>query len=198
MNRSFPWDRTQKLRDFLKPESRVLALSARDAAFLLELGHPAEQVFCGDSAGDGSGFDLVTAFFTPYDRSEVHRMLKPGGYFLTEQTGAETAAQLLAALAVPRVFPADFNLENESEHFLESGFTLNFRDQFFAPLLFESAEAVLEYAAENPNVFGALSGGAAEVLRQKTERLFAGRSLTGDPVRDFEHRFILIARKRRA
>ena len=197
MNRCFPWNRTQKLRDFLKPESRVLALSALDAAFLLELGHPAAQVFRGE-IGESEGFDLVTAFFAPYDRKEVYRLLKPGGYFLTEQLGGETAAQLFAALGISRILPEDFNLENESERFLQDGFTLNFRDQFFAPVDFAGAEDIQQYISETPEIFGALSGEDAGALRRNAERLFAGHSPAGSPIRDFEHRFILIARKRKA
>ncbi len=191
LDAAFPWDRTRKLLDFLKPESRVLALSEEDEALLRNAGCPAERI--ARPAGDArpGAFDLVTAFFAPYTVEDALGPLRVGGYFLTEQTAAGTGANTLAALGAAGGIPAPFCLENERERFLEAGCRVNYCDQFFAPLAFREAGALAAYIAGRRRVFGA----AAKRPEDAARAVFAARE--GRVFRDAEARFLLIVQKRR-
>lgn len=140
-----PWHYRQKVEDFLKPQSRILDMAPGDGAFLLALRHPFAQTSVAESrpaalhrcekklaplgvavrqsAGDGTlpydddSFDLVLDRGALYAAGEVRRVLKPGGYFITEQAGGSDSLRLRRMLGggAERL---DFNLENEIPRFL--------------------------------------------------------------------------------
>lgn len=199
------WSWRQKVLDFLKPESALLVLSD-DADEILALRHPFSQTSAaspdtgalekrlaplGVSVGKidaqsgrlpfpDASFSLILCRETPYTLSEIRRVLKPGGYFLTQQIGGSDAARARAALGLLPENPA-FNLENEWPRFLQNGFTVNFRDQCFLPLRFESTEEFLSYARlPNSNLCKLSALCDAQ----------GGLTVTA-------HRFILIARRRK-
>lgn len=189
---AFPWDRVQKLRDFLKPESRVLALSGADAALLSALGHPPEQVVLWDGQGTDKGpFDLAVGLFAPCIPEDALAALKSGGYLLAEQLAAGTAAETMAALCRTGGIPAAYCLENERERFLLAGYSVNYCDQAFAEVPFDGADALAAYIAGRAQVFGMTAGEAEKAA----EELFAARA--GRGYRDAEARFLLIVRKRK-
>lgn len=136
-----PWDFTGKVRDFLRPNVRLLDLNAGDGGFLLSLGHPIGLVgavlwqqkgysrclkrlaplgavvrWCEDPCrlpfADHS-FDVAVSWHGVYDLNEVARVLAAGGFFITEQVGGMDAWQ-----------PGrpNYNLENELPRFKAAGF----------------------------------------------------------------------------
>lgn len=173
------WDYRTKVLDFLKPAHQVLDMGTGDGTFLLSLGHPAEQVsvmaggealvlcrkrleplgvrvgaFC-DKVGealpfaDGS-FDLVLNFHRDYVLPEIRRVLKTGGFFLTEQVGGQDCAALYARL-MPGVHgqKPDYNLENELPKWQAAGFRVMYRNQYYPAIQFADGAALCRYAEES-------------------------------------------------
>ncbi len=98
------WDFWEKARLFLRPGVKVLykGESGGDPRFPL-------------SPEDGP-FDLVLWHHAPYDLSEIRGLLKPGGFFLTEQAGGT---------------PPDYNLENQVPLFKQAGFRVLYAGQSY-------------------------------------------------------------------
>lgn len=111
-----PWDYETMLRQYLNPTDRLLDMGTGGGEFLLTLGHPYEltsvteayppnvklcrcrlsplgitvaQTYDDDKLplADES-FDIVLNRHESFDPAEVHRVLKPGGYFITQQVGS--------------------------------------------------------------------------------------------------------------
>lgn len=150
---ALPWDYAAKVRDFLKPGVRLLDMGTGGGEFLLTLGHPyaltsvtegwpPNLALCQQrlaplgitvKAYDSEqgqplpfpddSFDLVLSRHESYDLPEVRRVLKNGGYFLTQQVGGENDLPLIRRLlpGYPGSF-VGFNLENELPKFRAAGF----------------------------------------------------------------------------
>lgn len=65
---------------------------------------------------------LVVSKHDLYSIEEIHRVLRKGGYFVTEQIGAKDDSSKS---------PADYNLENETEKMKKNGFRIVGRDQVY-------------------------------------------------------------------
>lgn len=124
-----PWSYEQLVRRYLRPESRILDIDTGGGEFLLPLVHPhhltsatenypPNVALCREALvplgvnfhqADGRGplpfpggsFDLILNRHGDYLPREIHRLLKPGGVFLTEQVGAENDRDLAALLLDP-------------------------------------------------------------------------------------------------
>ena len=117
-----PWDFRKKVAEFQRPGVRLLELqserrSPRLSERLSELGSSAKYDFPDCS------FDLVINRYGSFNLSEVKRVLRTGGHFITEQVGA---------LEAPDSLPPEYNLENEAERFRKNGFKIVFREQFYS------------------------------------------------------------------
>lgn len=181
-----PWNWREKVLDFLKPDSRVLDLFPGDGTFLLSLRHPGELCRTLPQPEDplpfeGNSFDIVLDNGGRYSLSEVHRVLKPGGFFLVQQFGSEHMFSLrrLLSLSVPE--RQDYNLENELPRFRNAGFRIMYRNQAYPILYFSSVEEALAYLP-----------GKEEALRPGLEKHFASH----DFLETEEHRFFIIGKKR--
>lgn len=140
---ALPWDFAGKVKEFLKPHTRLLFLGEGEA--LLPFRHPPKLTtlagqgsFCPYLAplgirtepydpgtgplpfGDGE-FDLAVAWYAPYDLAQIHRVLKAGGFFLTQQVGG----------AESRGAPPDYNLENQLPRFRRAGFRVMYANQAY-------------------------------------------------------------------
>lgn len=121
-----PWDYEQLIRQYLRPESRILDIDTGGGEFLLSLGHPyyltsvtesypPNVALCRETLvplgidfheADGADplpfpdefFDLVLNRHGEYIPQEISRILKPGGIFITQQVGAENDRELVELL----------------------------------------------------------------------------------------------------
>ena len=112
-----PWDYWEKVREFLRPGVRLLDMGTGGGELLLTLGHPYELTSVTEGWApnlelcrkrleplgitvreydsergmplpfEDNSFDLVINRPESYDLSEVRRVLKSNGFFLTQQVG---------------------------------------------------------------------------------------------------------------
>lgn len=99
---ALPWSYEGKVQDFLKPGVERLDLCAGTDTRAYETG----------------SFDLVTAYHTGYDPAEVARLLKKGGFFVTQQIGAKNRPDM-----------PEYNLENQGPKLEAAGFRMMYSHQ---------------------------------------------------------------------
>ena len=148
-----PWDYPQVVREFLRPGVRLLDMGTGGGELLLTLGHPyaltsvtegwePNLALCQKKLAPlgitvkyydsekgmplpfpDDSFDLVIDRHESYDLSEVRRVLKKNGFFVTQQVGGENDLPLIRRLlpGYPGSF-VGFNLENELPKFRAAGF----------------------------------------------------------------------------
>lgn len=138
-------------------------------------------------------FDLVLNRHESYDLSEVRRVLKPGGYFITQQVGGSNSLWLRKVLCGGETAIPDFNLENEIPRFLNAGFTINYKNQCYATDRFLDTGALVWYAKALPWEFGAFSVDGCFERLLELDALCAQQGY----IPSVQHRFIIIARKRK-
>lgn len=216
-----PWDYRKRLNDFLKPESELLDMGTGGGEFLLSLRHPYAQTavtegyppnfelckrrleplgikvqFTAEEAGalpfDDNRFDLVLSRHESYGLNEVFRVLRPGGFFITQQVGGANNRELSEAL-IPGFQPAvpDFNLENELPRFRKAGFRVMSRSQCYQKTIFTDIGALCYYAKVLPWEF---PGFSVEGCFEQVKRLYR-RLCTEGKLISTCHRFIIIAKK---
>ncbi len=110
-----PWDYEKLIRDYLKFNDKLLDMGTGGGEFLLTLGHPYKNTFateayppnyhlCKSRLGslgisvtkveedyklpyENGSFEMIINRHESFDISEVYRILKPGGVFITQQVG---------------------------------------------------------------------------------------------------------------
>ncbi len=119
---SLPWDYRETIKKYLSKKMYLLDLGTGGGEFLLELNHPYSLTAVTESYlpnlelcrrklsklgidvqyGDyesllpfnSETFDIVIDRHESYDLGEVYRVLKPGGYFITQQVGETNNLEL--------------------------------------------------------------------------------------------------------
>ena len=219
-----PWDYSQVVKEFLRPGVRLLDMGTGGGEFLLTLGHPyaltsvtegwapnlalckkrleplgitvreydsekgQPMPFADDS------FDLVINRHESYDLSEVRRVLKKNGFFVTQQVGGENDLPLVRRLCPG--FPGGFvgfNLENELPRFRQAGFRVMQSRQAYGEGRFLDVGAVVFQASVCPWEFPGFSVEACKgilfQMQEQVERLGF--------VPNLEHRFLIVAKNRK-
>ena len=170
-----PWDYRALVLSVLKTDDWLLDMGTGGGEFLLTLGHPYVRTAVTEayppnvslcqkklkSLGitvasvtednclpfeDGS-FDMVINRHESFDPSEVYRILKPGGRFITQQVGGRNDADLSRRLieGFQPQFP-DHTLENNVEALRACGFEILQAVQHTSPLRFLDVGAVVYFA----------------------------------------------------
>lgn len=161
-----PWDYEQEVLTRLHPSDRLLDMDTGDGVFLLNLRHPyeltsatecieADYRHCVEQLAplgiklaycdvdneelpfESNSFDVVLSRHGGYRRSELFRVLRPGGIFITEQIG-EQDNRGLALRFLPEsrpLFPGHC-AKNAMQAFLDSGFNVNCVKEYFPKLKF--------------------------------------------------------------
>ena len=171
-----PWDYKAEILSRLKPDMRLLDIDTGGAEFLLSLGHPHENLAATENfppnirllkekllppgvdfreaKADGplpfgnETFDLVLNRHGSFGAEEIHRVLKPGGFFITQQVGADNDRALVEALydnPPPIPYP-DQRLSIIQSQFEQAGFrTLDAREALL-PIRFFDIGALVWFA----------------------------------------------------
>lgn len=219
-----PWDYREKVLDFLKPGVRLLDMCAGGGEFLLSLPHPKKQMavaegwepnfalcqkrlsplgirvgFCACKPGETmpfeeNAFDLVLNRHGSFDLEEVRRILRPGGFFVTQQVGGQNGRKLSRRLFPELDRPGEsYNLENQSPAFQAAGFRITFQDQAYPVGRFLDVGALCYHAKHIPWEFPDFSVDRCFPQLLVLEREIEERGF----VENQEHRFILIGKNQK-
>ena len=170
-----PWDYRSVIGQYLTPDMRLLDIDTGGGEFLLSLRHPYEKTAATENyppnvelckevllplgiafrEGDGKGtlpfenssFDMVIDRHGDFNAEEIHRILRPGGLFITQQVGAENDRELVTLLCgetgIP--FPEQY-LSVTSRKFENAGFTILRGEECFRLIRFFDVGALVWFA----------------------------------------------------
>lgn len=216
----FPWDYRQEIKQYLKPDMKLLDIDTGGGEFLLSLGHPNKNTaatenyppnvrLCRETllslgidfqAADGNGalpyedgsFDMVIDRHGDFNPTEIYRVLKSGGIFVMQQVGAENDRELVKLLCgeLPLPFPNQY-AHIAAEQFRSAGFSILRQEECFRPIRFYDVGALVWFARVLPWEFPDFSVDThLENLLQTQRILEKTGCLEGRT-----HRFLLVARK---
>lgn len=170
-----PWDYQGIILDYLKPEMKLLDIDTGGGEFLLSLKHPCKNTSAAEAyppnvelcretllplgidfrAGDGkdilpfedAAFDIVINRHGDFNVKDIHRILKDGGIFITEQVGAENDRELVELLLgrTELPFPEQY-LETACKKFRDAGFDILDAQECFRPIRFFDIGALVWFA----------------------------------------------------
>lgn len=170
-----PWDYREIIRRYLDPSMKILDIDTGGGEFLLSLNHPYENTAATEGyppnvelcrrvllplgidfrPGDGTkrlpfpdeSFDMVINRHGDFNASDIHRILKPGGLFVTQQVGAENDRELVELLCgeTQLPFPEQY-LDITSGQFRDAGFEVLDEREVFCPIRFYDVGALVWFA----------------------------------------------------
>ncbi|MBR5309015.1 MAG: class I SAM-dependent methyltransferase [Clostridia bacterium] len=170
-----PWSYADIIKKYLTPTAKILDIDTGGGEFLLSLGHPYKNtsategyppnvVLCREKLGvlgidfreasdysslpfDDEEFDIVINRHGSYVPSEIYRILKKGGLFITQQVGEDNDRELVRML-LPKCEKqfGGHNLALQKKLFEDAGFTALESDEAFVPLEFYDTSALVWFA----------------------------------------------------
>ncbi len=217
-----PWDFKSVVKKYLTDDMNLLDMETGGGEFLLELKHPHLKTsaieayepnvkFCKNKLlplgidfkeADGTAvlpfvdnqFDIVTNRHGDYSCSELKRILKPGGLFLTQQVGAENDRELVKLLQ-PEIKNPPYSsqyLDIKQKEMEENGFKVLESGEAFGPIKFFDVGALVWFAKIIKWEFPGF-----EVDKYLDNLIKAQEMLERDGVIQGRiHRFYMVARKR--
>lgn len=139
------------------------------------------EVFQGNTRSgmpfEGDAFDLVISRHGGFRVAEMHRILRPGGTFLTQQVGGDNLADLAAAFGARLAYP-DNTLERVCDDLTTLGCEIQLREAWRGPARFHDVGALVYFLKAIPWVVeGFEVERSLDVLQSLHRRLQAGRPL---------------------
>ena len=170
-----PWDYRAIIKQYLRPEMKILDIDTGGGEFLLSLKHPYENTAAMENyppnvalcrevllplgidfrPGDGKeklpfedgSFDMLINRHGDFHAEEIYRVLKPGGLFITQQVGAENDRALVALLCGETEIPfPEQHLDITTGKFEKAGFEILRGEEFFGPIRFFDVGALVWFA----------------------------------------------------
>ncbi len=216
----FPWDYDAVVRQYLRPDTRLLDYDTGGGEYLLSLHHPYQLTAategyppnvqlcrekllplgidlreCSDPSHipfpDGS-FDLFINRHGDFDPKEIRRLLRPGGMFVTQQVGGENDRDLVQMVlpGTPPPFP-HLTLAEQRKAFEDEGFEILQADEVFRPIRFTDIGAFVWFARIIEWEFPGFSvDGCFDRLLKLQETAEEKGGITGTI-----HRYLIAARK---
>ena len=215
-----PWDYKMIVKSYLRGTDRLLDMGTGGGEVLLTIGHPYEktyvteayepnlelckrelsplgitvkQTFTDDKLPfEDDFFDFIINRHESFDLTEVNRVLKPAGYFFTQQVGGRNFHELIAKLNDDIIPPnPNHEIEKYADTMKQLGFQIIMRDEAIFPVKFFDVGAVIFDAKACPWEFPDFSvemhfEKLCEIQREIDEHGFF--QVTG-------HRFLLAGRK---
>ena len=217
---TLPWDYETIIQELLRDEMKLLDYDTGGGEFLLSLRHPygntaategyppnvqlcRERLLplgidlreCADASHvpfDDDSFDIILNRHGDLNPSEIRRMLKPGGFFVTQQVGSENDRGLVDAVLpeAEKPFPHN-NLKEQREAFEKAGFDILRGEEAFCPIRFFDAGAFVWFARIIEWEFPGFS------VEKCFDRLLQLQKTleTDGIIEGTTHRFLIVARK---
>ena len=215
-----PWDYKNIIKQYLKTEYKLLDIDTGGGEFLLTLEHPFKNTsvtenylpnveFCkknlvplginlyeidGDSLlpFKDNEFDIVINKHGSFNVSELFRILKTSGIFITQQVGAENDKELIELLLPQTELSfSDSYLKNISKKFKETGFKILHEQEAFRPIKFYDVGALVWYAHIIEWEFPNFSVNNCLENLFKAQKILEKQGLVEGSI----HRFLLVAQK---
>ncbi len=172
---SYPWDYAKIIRSYLTDDMKLLDYDTGGGEFLLTLTHPFENTSategyppnvrlcrekllplgidlreCSDASHipfEDESFDIIINRHGDFDPTELKRLLRPGGLFITQQVGSENDRELVEAVlpGTAKPFP-DHNFPEQKKAFEDAGFELLQSGEVFRPIRFYDVGALVWFA----------------------------------------------------
>ena len=220
---NLPWDYEAVVRSHLSPQKRILDFDTGGGEFLLSLHHPhamtaategyppnvtlCERTLrplgidfrpCDDASrvpfADAS-FDLILNRHGDFCAAELHRLLRPGGLFITEQVGSENDRDLVERVlpGTPKPFPQQ-TLAVQRAAFEAAGFSVLRGEEVFRPIVFTDVGAFVWFARIIEWEFPGFSVDSCfdRLLAMQRQLELEGR------IEGTIHRFLLVAQRKSA
>lgn len=170
-----PWDYKSEILARLTPGMKLLDIDTGGGEFLLSLRHPCKNTFATEgyrpnaalcektlsplgihfkegNAGkipfEDSAFDMVINRHGDFDAREIHRVLKGGGLFITQQVGAYNDRELVSLFYgedAPVPFPEQ-TLDKAKAKFENAGFAVKDAKEHFSVIRFFEIGALVWFA----------------------------------------------------
>jgi len=215
-----PWDYENIVRSSLKVGMKLLDIDTGGGEFLLSLNHPYHNTAATEAyppnvklcrelliplgidfkEADGNGrlpfsdnsFDLVINRHGSFNADEIYRVLKPDGYFITQQVGAENDRELVEMLLgnIPLPFP-DMYLAAVQKRFEAAGFTILRGEEAFCPIKFWDVGALVWFARIIQWEFPNFSVASCLPRLYKAQEILEEKGV----IEGTTHRFMLTAKK---
>ena len=174
--KAMSWDEIKKIvKQYLNEDLMILDYDTGGGEFLLSLHHPYEKTaategfppnvqlckeillplgidfkVCDDPANipfADESFDIIINRHGDFHAKEVHRLLKKGGIFITQQVGSENDRELVELVlpGTPKPFP-HLNLREQRNVFEEAGFEILQAEEAYLPIKFYDVGAFVWFA----------------------------------------------------
>jgi SAM-dependent methyltransferase len=168
-----PWDYKAIVKAYLKDTDILLDMGTGGGEVLLTLGHPYENTYATEAYPpnfelcqsklaplgitmaqtytddklpfEAETFDFIINRHESFDLSEVHRTLKPGGYFFTQQVSNENYYELMAFINDNKEmeYYERHTVEKYTEALARLGFKIIVKDEAVYPVRFYNIDAVI-------------------------------------------------------
>ena len=215
-----PWDYRTIIGEYLTPDKKMMDYDTGGAEFLLSLGHPHQMTAategyapnvelckeilpplgvdfrpCHDASHipfDDASFDVMLNRHGDFDPAEIHRLLKDGGVFITEQVGAKNDRDLVEFVLpdVPEPFPG-LMLDVQRVEFEKAGLEVLRAEEAFRPIRFYDVGAFVWFARIIEWEFPGFSVDACLDRLLKIQEIIEEKGAFEGTV----HRFLIVARK---
>ncbi len=217
---NIPWDYEKILLSYLKAEYKLLDMGTGGGEFLLTLDHPfcntavtesyepnvvickerlepvgitVKQVFDDSRLPfEDDSFDIIINRHESYDIGEINRILKAGGYFITQQVGGKNDVDLSERIIdnFKSLYPTH-DLKHNIEGFESHGFEILKSEEAFTPLRFYDTGDLVYFARIIEWEFPSFSVDTCFENLCKIERELNEIGY----IEGTEHRFLIVAKK---
>lgn len=215
-----PWDYRQVIERYRTDEMNILDYDTGGGEFLLSLGHPHHKTAategyppnvalcrerllplgidfrpCDDPAKipfPDDHFDMLLNRHGDFDAREVHRLLKKGGLFVTQQVGCDNDRDLVEMVlpGLQNPFPWLY-LQEQAKGFETAGFELLETGEVHLPIRFFDVGAFVWFTRVIPWEFPGFS------VEKCFDKLLAMQKIIEEKgfVEGTIHRYMMVARK---
>ncbi len=170
-----PWDYEQIVREYLAPNMQMMDYDTGGGEFLLSLEHPFEKTSATEGYAPNvelcrnrllplginfrecnnpnnipfneESFDIMINRHGEFVPTEIYRLLRKNGVFITEQVGEDNERDLVEMVLPDTEKPFfDLNLKTQQKKFEEAGFHILIAEEAYRPIYFYDVGAFVWFA----------------------------------------------------